>query len=286
MMAILRPTWGRAGAVKFAIELDAITLQRGERVLLDGITWRVPAGACCAVLGPNGAGKSTLLAVVTGYLWPQEGTVRVLGERYGAVDLTTFRRRMGVLAHSRVPEFHPELSALETVLAGLWGGIIIPPHIEPEAAQLALARHQLEITGMMDRAGSRFGDLSTGEQMRTLLARAMVADPELLILDEPTAALDMAARAAFAGALDRLLAARPALAVAIVTHYVEDLPRATREVLVLRQGRVLAQGPVAAALTSETLSRAFGFQVELTQDAGRYWTRVRSTPDWRFNDHA
>jgi iron complex transport system ATP-binding protein len=267
-----------------AIDLDAITLRRGGRTLLERITWRVPAGACCAVLGPNGAGKSTLLAVVTGYLWPQEGTVRVLGERYGAVDLTVFRRRMGVLAHSRIPEFHAELTALETVLAGLWGGIIVPPNVEPGAEQVARARRQLEITGMAARVEARFGDLSTGEQMRTLLARALVAEPELLILDEPTAPLDMAGRAAFTAALDRLLAARPALAVAIVTHYVEDLPRATREVLLLREGRVVAQGPADTALTSATLSATFGCEVELTREDSRFWTRIRSTPDWRFSE--
>ncbi|MCL5269621.1 MAG: ATP-binding cassette domain-containing protein, partial [bacterium] len=117
--------------VVLAISLENITLRRGGRTLLDAVDWRVPAGSCCAVLGPNGAGKSTLLSVVTGYLWPQEGTVRVLGERYGQVDLTCFRRRLGVLGHSRLPEFHPDMSALETVVAGLWGAIVIPPHVEP-----------------------------------------------------------------------------------------------------------------------------------------------------------
>ena len=266
-----------------AIDLDAITLRRGRRALLDNVTWRVPEGACCGLLGPNGAGKSTLLAVVTGHMWPQEGSVRVLGERYGQVDLTRFRRRMGTLGSSRLPAFHDDMTALETVLAGLWGGIVIPPRTAPTADQIDAARRELAITGMSDRAEEPFGRLSTGERMRVLLARALVARPELLILDEPTSALDMVGRAEFALALDRLLAARSRLAVALVTHYVEDLPRRTREVLLLREGRVMAAGAVERALTSENLSATFGCPIQLLHEDGRYWTRVRPDEKWALS---
>lgn len=265
-----------------AIALDSITLSRSRRALLDGLSWRVPVGSCCAVLGPNGAGKSTLLAVITGYLWPQQGTVQILGARYGQVDLTAFRRRMGVLGYSRLPAHHPEMTALETVVAGRWGGIVIPPNIEPRAEDLAAARRELVTVGMAAREGEPFGNLSSGEQMRALLARALVANPELLILDEPTSALDMAARAAFKFALDRLIQERPAMTVALVTHYVEDLPTRTRDILLLREGRVVASGPIQQTLSSASLSQTFGCEVKLFQEDGHYWTRVRPGQDWRL----
>jgi len=267
----------------YAIDLEAIELRRGQRLLLDHLTWRVPRGACCAVLGPNGAGKSTLLSVVTGYLWPIAGRVRVLGEQYGQVDLTRFRRRIGVLGTSRGPEFHGDLSVLETVLAGFWGGLLIPPCEAPSEPQLATARRELAMTGLAGREEQPFGELSSGERMRALLSRALVSRPELLILDEPTSALDIAGRAAFTGALDRLLQARPELSVALVTHYVEDLPARTRDVLLLREGRVVASGPLATTLSDETLSAAFDCEVRLHHEDGHYWTRIRPRRDWQLD---
>lgn len=267
-----------------AIHLNDLTLARRGRVLLDRLSWRVPVGGCSAVLGANGAGKSTLLAVIGGYLWPQQGSVEVLGERYGQVDLSSFRRRMGVLGHSRLPEFHPELSVYETVLAGRWGAIVPPPHHPVTPADEEAARRELRLVGLGERAGDDFGALSTGEQMRTLLARALVGEPELLILDEPTSVMDMAARAMFAQALDRLIAARPALTIVIVTHYTEDLPRRTREVLLLRAGRAVASGPIKTTLTSEFLSATFGCEVQVHAEDGRYWTRVLPNQSWDLAD--
>lgn len=263
-----------------AIALEGVVLQRSRRILLADIHWHVPVGACCAVLGPNGAGKSTLLAVLTGHLWPARGTVRVLGERYGAVDLSHFRKRMGFLGHSRLPEFHGELSAFETVLAGRWSAIVPPPHIEPTEEDFEAARRELALVGMTSRAADPFGNLSTGEQMRILLARALVAEPELLILDEPTSPLDMSGRAAFTYAMDRLIERRPALTIILVTHEVADLPRHTSHVLLLSEGKIVANGPRTEALTSATLSAAFDCAIELHHENGHYWTHVRPTQGW------
>ena len=260
-----------------AVDLDQTTLWRGpdRRRLIDGVSWRVPRGTCCAVLGPNGAGKSTLLAIINGFLWPQRGTVSVLGEHYGHTDLPKLRERIGMLGHSRLPEFHPEMTALETVVAGRWGTIVIPPHRRPSAGDLEAARRELATTGMLEREETPYGRLSSGEQVRVLLARAVVARPELLVLDEPTVSLDMTGRAAFTAAIDRLLSERPSLSVVLVTHHVEDLPCAVHDVLLLKAGRTVASGPIASALTSPSLSRTFGCQVELFHEDGRYWTRVR-----------
>jgi iron complex transport system ATP-binding protein len=265
-----------------AIVLEGVRLSRGGRVLIDGLSWVVPAGGCAAVLGPNGAGKSTLLSIVGGFIWPQEGRVRVLGAAYGEVDLPSLRRRMGFAGQSRMPQFHPDMTALETVLAGLWGGIVLPPRVEPTEEQMAAAREELATVGLAGRAEAEMERLSSGEQARALVARALVARPELLILDEPTMALDLAARAAFVEALDRLMATRPGLTILLVSHHVEDLPRATNQVLLLSQGRAVAAGPPAQALTGEALSRAYGCEVELFREDGRFWTRARRGPAWNL----
>ena len=283
---ILNPsaTPNAAPAAPLAIDLDGVTLQRSRRILLDEITWRVPVGACCAVLGPNGAGKSTLLAVVTGHLWPVRGAVRVLGERYGAVELARFRKRMGFLGHSRLPEFHNDLSVFETVLAGRWSAILPPPHIEPTEEDLEAARRELALVGMSARAEDPFGALSSGEQMRIMLARALVAEPELLILDEPTSPLDMSGRAAFTFAMDRLIERRPGLTILLVTHEVADLPSHTSHIMLLKDGRIVANGPRREALTSATLSAAFDCDIQLHQEDGHYWTRVRPSRGWLVQD--
>lgn len=264
------------------IRLEGVALKRSGRTILDGIDWRVGRGVSCAMLGPNGAGKSTLLAIVTGFMWPQSGRVFVLGEQYGRVELGPLRRRIGIVGHSRLPEFHGDMTALETVLAGRWGTIVIPPRVKIEERDMEAARRELAAAGLDRLADESFEDLSGGEQMRVQLARAVVAEPELLILDEPTAGLDLGGRAAFNGALERLLAARPSLTAIIVTHTIEDLPTSLDDVLLLRDGKVVAAGPARVNLTSENLSRAFGCEVELNRRNGHYQARVKPITEWNF----
>ncbi|MCE5229424.1 ATP-binding cassette domain-containing protein [bacterium] len=264
------------------IRLEGVTLRRGGRTILDSIDWRVGKGRCCAMLGPNGAGKSTLLAIVTGFMWPQEGRVFVFGEQYGRVELGPLRRRIGIVGHSRLPEFHGDMTAFETVLAGRWGTIVIPPRVKIEERDIEAARRELAAAGLERFADQYFENLSGGEQMRLQLARAVVADPELLILDEPTTGLDLGGRAAFNGALERLLAARPNLTAIVVTHAIEDLPTSLDDVLLLRDGRIVASGPAREHLTSENLSRAFGCEVELIRRNGHFQAQVTPMTDWNF----
>jgi iron complex transport system ATP-binding protein len=265
-----------------AVELKGIRLERGGRTLIDNLSWTVPVGSCAALIGPNGAGKSTLLSILSGFTWPQEGTVKVLGNTFGSVDLIEFRERLGFSGASRFPQFHDDMTALETVLAGLWGAIILPPRTEPTKAQAAAALRELATVGLADRAAETMEKLSTGEQARVLLARALVAGPDLLVLDEPTNSLDMAARAAFTAALERLAAERPGLTILIVTHHVDDLPACTDHVLLLAEGRAVAAGAPATVLTAAALTRIFGADVDLFHEAGRFWTRVRPSARWRL----
>ncbi len=264
-----------------AVRLSAVTVERDRRPILDRLDWSVARGSCCAVIGPNGAGKSTLLAVITGYLWPRRGRVEVLGHELGRVELIELRRRIGIVGTSRLPDFHDDLTAHETVLAGRYGTVVIPPRLTPGAADHAAAAAELEAVGMRARAGKPFGTLSGGERMRVLLARAVVARPELLILDEPAAGLDMAGRDAFRGALERMIAERPELTTVVVTHHLEDLPAPVDRALLLRDGRALAEGPVGDVLTAANLTAAFGCDVDLFHENGRWWTRVRPAP-WRL----
>lgn len=264
------------------IRLEGVTLRRSGRTILDGIDWRVGRGVSCAMLGPNGAGKSTLLAIVTGFMWPQRGRVFVLGEQYGRVELGPLRKRIGIVGHSRLPEFHGDMTALETVLAGRWGTIVIPPRAKIEERDRKAARRELAAAGLERFADEPFENLSGGEQMRVQLARAVVAKPELLILDEPTAGLDLGGRAAFNGALERLLAARPDMTAIIVTHTIEDLPTSLDDVLLLKAGRIVASGPARVNLTSENLSRAFGCDVDLIRRNGHYQAQVKPITEWNF----
>jgi iron complex transport system ATP-binding protein len=267
-----------------ALTLEHISLRRGGFTALSDVSWQAPRGGCCAVLGPNGAGKSTLLAVLTGHEWPTAGSVTVLGERYGDVDLAHHRRRIGFVGQSRMPHFVQYQTAFETVLAGRWGTLIVPPQREPTEEDLAATRHELEMVGLLHRAETEFARLSSGEQMRLALARALVSHPELLILDEPTAALDLGARANFVRALEQLLQARgDRITVLLVTHYVEDLPGDVSSVLLLRQGQVVAAGPAETTLTSAHLSDTFGCEVEVHRHDGHYTAQARPAGDWIFS---
>ena len=267
-----------------AVQLTGITFRRGGFTALNDVSWSIPRGGCCAILGPNGAGKSTLLSVITGHEWPTDGETTVLGERYGNVDLSAHRRRIGFVGQSRMPQFVEYQTAFETVLSGRWSTLIVPPHIEVTEADREAARHELAMVGLASRAETQFYRLSSGEQMRLALARALVSRPELLILDEPTAALDLGARANFVGALERLLTVRAGhLTVLLVTHYVEDLPANVKDVLLLREGRVVASGPAAATLNSKNMSRAYGCRVRARRAGPHFTAHAEPTSGWDFD---
>lgn len=260
-----------------AIRLENVSVVRWGHTILAGISLQVAAGACCAVLGPNGSGKSTLLAVLSGYTWPTTGTVRVGGQVYGAAELASVRRTIGLIEPSRSPAFDDRMSVRDVVATGLFGTIRLPFHEEIPAEAQDRIEAEIGSFGLVGRDEAAFSQLSTGEQMKVLLARAMIGEPRLLLLDEPTAGLDMGARAACMGALDRLLSRPRHPTVVIISHHLDELPRAVDQVVLLKRGGVFGDGPPKAMLTAERLSALLDCRVEVFKTDGRYVASVQET---------
>lgn len=245
------------------------TLPGGGRVdLLRGLDWRVDAGQRWAVIGPNGAGKTTLMSIAAGVLHPSEGRASVLGEPLGAVDLRELRRGIGHVDAGLAAAFRPRATALEVVLTGATA-TIVPRPAALTADDRARAPELLERMGCAALGDRRFGRFSRGEQQRVLLARALMARPRLLLLDEPTAGLDLPGRELFLARLDDLATAEPALAVVQVSHHLEELASSVTHALLLRDGRAVASGPAGQVLTDGPLSLCFDAPVRVILDAGR-----------------
>ncbi len=259
-----------------AIELKNVSVTRWGNVILTDVSIAVEAGTCCAVLGPNGSGKSALVAVLSGYLWPSAGTVTVNGDTFGHVNLSDLRRQIGLIEPSRAPKFDTQMSVREVAATGLFGTIMLPLHEEVEPRQWRRVDAELASVGVGEIVDRAYGDLSSGEQMKTLLARAMVSDAKILLLDEPTVGLDMGSRAACIGALDRLLERRDPPTVVIVSHHLDELPRAVNEVVLLKAGCVMQQGPPDDLLTSASLSELFDCRVEVFKKDERFVASVHA----------
>lgn len=251
----------------------ATVVERGTPIL-DRVDWEVHAGRHAAVLGPNGAGKTTVLRLLTGRRHTTAGTVDVLGERIGRTDVRTLRRRIGVLT----PALHDLLdrtAAARHLVAAAVEAVTHPTRRELTTANLARADAALATAGVAHLADRRGSQLSAGEWQRVLLARALVTEPELLLLDEPCVGLDLAQRQHFLAHLDDVLARPDAPTTVVVTHHLEELPGATSHALLLRDGRNIAAGPLDTTLTSEHVSAAYGLPVEVERTRGR----LRATAD-------
>jgi iron complex transport system ATP-binding protein len=259
------------GAGRLCLELEGVRVWTPEGAdLLRDITWRVRAGEHWALLGPNGAGKSTLLSLAGARRHPSAGSVRVLGERLGKVDMRELRRLIGVVDPVlRMPD---ELSAETVVLTGA-SGSVQPLWSRYGAAERARARELLELVGCAHLARRRVGTCSQGERGRIRIARALMPSPRLLLLDEPASGLDLAAREQLLSALGDLAAFQPELATVVVSHHLEDLPPRTSHAMLLAGGEVVASGPVERALTDQTVSACFGLPVHLRRHGGR-WAAV------------
>jgi len=242
--------------------------RRGERLIHD-LSWRVARGEHWAVLGANGAGKTILLRLLTGYLWPSEGTVEILGRLLGQIDLRELRRRLGWVARALEEMTPASATVREVILSGPRAslGLYGEPSASETAAALALSG-RFGLSRLMERD---FGLLSSGEKQRTLLARAALAGPEILFLDEPMSNLDLQGRELFLARLNDLARSPDAPTIILTTHNPLEIGPFMTHALVLKDGAVLAAGPLPETMRPEILSRAFGLPltVERTAD-GRY----------------
>jgi len=253
-------------------DLAGVGFTRSGRAILADVDWRIAAGERWAVLGPNGCGKSTLLKLAIGMLWPTSGTIRRLGA--DLVDLQAFRRRVGCITDTVAEQIPPREPVLDTVLSGRFAqlGLTLFAGMTIDDRDRLHAGRWLERLGCGDLVDRTFGMLSQGERRRVLVARALVADPLCLVLDEPCAGMDPGARERFLGWLGTMLRETAGPAVILVTHHVEEILPEFTGTLVLRQGRVLARGRTADVLEAPTLEAVYAAGIDrLVACDGRIW---------------
>ncbi len=257
------------------LEFSDVVVRRNARDIVDHLTWSVQDHERWVILGPNGAGKTTLLQLADTLLHPTSGVVTILGERLGRTDVFDLRPRIGLASSAMARRVPPEETVLDVVLTaayavlGRWRENY--EEIDERRALRVLAQWKLD--HLADRT---FGTLSDGEQKRVQIARAIMTDPELLLLDEPTASLDLGAREELLSLLGGFAQAPTTPAMIMVTHHVEEIPVGFTHVLLLREGRAVAAGPIRETLTAETLAETFGVEIVLTEADGRYAARARS----------
>ena len=256
-----------------ALRLSRVAIVRPPTTLLADVDWTVRPGERWVVLGPNGSGKTTLMRVASLYLHPSSGTVDVLGQRLGRVDVRRLRTRIGLVSPAFADMLRPEITAVDAVMTAREAALEPWWHsYGPDDRRVATAL--LDRTGAAALADRTFGTLSSGERQRVLLARSLWGDPGLVLLDEPTAGLDLGAREDLVGRLARLAADASTPPTVLVTHHVEEIPPGFTHALLLREGRVLDAGALDDVLTAESLSALFRLPLALDRRDGRFAARA------------
>lgn len=257
------------------LALAGATVVRGESTLLSEIDWEVEEGQRWVVLGPNGAGKTTLLQLAAARMHPTRGVVGVLGEVLGAVDVFDLRPRIGLASASLAERIPPRERVSDVVVTASWG-VVGRWRESYDGLDHARAVELLEALGADHLADRTYGTLSEGERKRVQIARALMTDPELMLLDEPAAGLDLGGREDLVGRLGQIAGDLEAPALVMVTHHVEEIPPHFTDVLLLREGQVVAQGPIEITLTEANLSQTFGIDLVLEQHGDRWSARART----------
>ncbi|CAH0181559.1 ABC transporter ATP-binding protein [Microbacterium foliorum] len=258
-----------------ALEFTDVVVRREGRDIIDHVTWQVDDDQRWVILGPNGAGKTTLLQLADTLMHPTSGTVTVLGETLGRTDVFELRPRIGFASSAMAKRVPRDETVLNTVLTaafsvlGRWNEGY--EDIDERRALRVLADWRLD-----HLAERTFGTLSDGEQKRVQIARAVMTDPELLLLDEPTASLDLGSREELLALLSGYASSPTTPAMLMVTHHVEEIPVGFTHVLLMREGRIVAAGPITETLTADALSEAFGMPIVLSSEDGRYAARAAS----------
>ncbi|MEV4820688.1 ABC transporter ATP-binding protein [Micromonospora sp. NPDC049274] len=272
---------GAAGAAPAAapvdpdlvVSLDGVGVRRSGTALLQDLTWRVELDERWVVLGPNGAGKTTLLNMAAGRLHPTSGVAHVLGERIGRTDVNELRTRIGLSTAALAERVPADEQVSDVVMTAAWS-VVGRWRESYEHGDLARARALLSQLGVGNLAERRYGTLSEGERKRVQIARALMTDPELLLLDEPSAGLDLGGREDLVTRLAELAYDPDAPAMVLVTHHVEEIPPGFTHALLLREGAVVAQGLLAETLTGDNLSKTFGLPLVVERSGDRYTARA------------
>ncbi|NLK40955.1 MAG: ABC transporter ATP-binding protein [Planctomycetes bacterium] len=254
------------------VEVNQVTFCRKQRTILSDVSWRIEKGRHWALLGANGSGKTTLLKLICGYEWPTFGSIHVLGRRFGACDLRHLRKLIGWVSSAMCHQLPGQDTALQVAASGLEASIGLYRTFDTE--ELDKARRLLSHLGAEHLAEQRYGTLSQGEQQKTLIARALVSEPKLLILDEPCIGLDPASRERFLRDLDEFAARDDAPTMVLVTHHIEEIRPWVDSVLMLKNGQVLAAGQPAELIRSETMGQLFNCHCVVGQGDNGYWLRM------------
>ncbi len=251
------------------LELASVTVQRGQATLLDSVDWMVEEDERWVILGPNGAGKTTLLQVCSAQIHPTSGVVGILGEVVGTVDVFELRPRIGWTS-AAVGDRIPRHELVRDVVVSASYGVVGRWRERYDELDHDRARELLVEIGAGSLLDRTFGTLSEGERKRVQIARALMTDPELLVLDEPAAGLDLGGREDLVAGLTELAADPEGPATVMVTHHVEEIPPNCSHAMLMREGRVVAQGLLDDVMTSENLSATFGQPLELLSRRGRF----------------
>jgi iron complex transport system ATP-binding protein len=254
------------------IELAGVTVVRGTSRLLSDVSWRVEADERWVVIGPNGAGKTTLLQVLSTHLYPSDGVVGILEEVIGTVDVFELRPRIG-LTSAALAERIPRSERVSDVVVSASYAVLGRWRETYDGLDHARATALLEEVGVSHLADRTFGTLSEGERKRVQIARALMTDPELLLLDEPAAGLDLGGREDLVSTLSVLALDPMSPTTVLVSHHVEEIPPGFTHVLMLKRGEVVAAGPLEETLTEEALTETFGLPLQLSHADGRYSAR-------------
>jgi iron complex transport system ATP-binding protein len=254
------------------IDFRGVMLRRGDRLLVGPVDWQVELDERWVVIGPNGAGKTSLLRIAAAMEYPSGGTATVLGERLGRVDMAELRQRVG-LSSSALAQRVPDSELVRDLVVSAGYAVLGRWRERYDDVDYDRAVDTLESVGAEHLTDRTYGTLSEGERKRVLIARALMTDPELLLLDEPAAGLDLGGREELVARLSDLAADPDSPALVLVTHHVEEIPPGFSHCLILSEGQVVAAGLLNDVMTAENLSTAFGQSIAVDVIDGRYFAR-------------
>jgi len=259
--------------VSAIFEFNDVVVRRGDRDILGPINWNVNSGERWVILGPNGAGKTTLLQLCATLIHPTSGSVKILGNHLGKFDVFEIRTRIGITSSAFVRDFPEDEIVMDVVLTAAYA-VIGRWQESYDLWDESRAKALLTALGVRELGDRVFSTLSEGEKKRVQIARSLMADPELLLLDEPASSLDLGGREDLLKRLENLAADPLAPATVIVTHHIEEIPVGTTHALLLRDGEVIAQGAVDRVLTDAFMTNAYGLRIAVQSEGGRYFARA------------